>query len=206
MMHYEVTNAQYVAFLTTALSDGLITAGVNSVTGPWDGSGSYEYLDLNDAVTGHISYAAGVFTIDAGYEDHPVTEVTWFGADAFADYYTGLRLPTEFEWEKAARGDLAYDYPWGDDDPTCDDANFSGCVGETQPVGTATGASPYGILDMAGNVWEWTASFDAVATTERVLRGGSFSSAGTSLRTWNTYSNDPANASVNVGFRCVLDN
>ncbi|MEA3286956.1 MAG: SUMF1/EgtB/PvdO family nonheme iron enzyme, partial [Candidatus Marinimicrobia bacterium] len=212
MMHYEVTNAQYASYLTAAMGAGDFTlVNTNTVEGPYDGAndahfgaGNYEYIDLNDAAGGHIFYNTGSFYVHSGYEDHPVTEVTWFGADAFADYY-GLRLPTEFEWEKAARGDLAYNYPWGNDGPTCELANFSGCAGETQAVGLATGASPFGILDLAGNVWEWTANYDG-ATTERVLRGGSYSNAATSLQTWYRYSSGPENASANVGFRCVINN
>ncbi len=213
MMHYEVTNAQYVAYLNAAYIDGDFTlVNTSTVEGHYVGdaefsAGNYEYIDLADVVSGHIYYEAlpDSFYVNSGYANHPVTEVTWFGAYAFADYYDVLRLPTEFEWEKAARSDWGYDYPWGDGAPSCDQANISGCVGATQPVGLATGASPFGLLDMTGNVWEWTASYDG-STSNRVLRGGSFASAPTGSYVWYRYSIDSELTNASVGFRCVIDN
>ena len=126
-------------------------------------------------------------------QDHPVTCVTVQDAVAFcvwASEATGMtiRLPTEAEWEKAARGADGRLYPWGKEKPTAEQCNFNMNVGDTTPVGRyPKGASPYGVLDMAGNVWEWTSTKwvgnyqnytpdDRPEGNEpRTVRGGSFS-------------------------------
>jgi formylglycine-generating enzyme required for sulfatase activity len=90
--------------------------------------------------------------------EHPVTYVDWFAASRYAQG-AGARLPSELEWERAARGDDARRYPWGDTAPTPLHANFGGQFGATTPVGShPAGRSPWGCEDMAGNVWEWTSS------------------------------------------------
>jgi len=127
--------------------------------------------------------------------NHPVVNISWHDAQAYAEWLnrqTGkhYRLPTEAEWKKAARGDRdAREYPWGDafDSSKCN-TRESGPA-ETTPVGIyPEGASPYGLMDMAGNVWEWTSTLYGSGETRRVVRGGSWGDsqgiARCSLRDW----------------------
>ena len=127
--------------------------------------------------------------IPDGKQEHPVVNVSWHDAIAFCDW-AKVQLPSEAQWEKAARGTDGRIWPWGNQAPDKTHCNFNSNVGDTTPVGAyPAGASPYGVLDMAGNVWEWTRSlwanypyraddgredFGRKENERRVLRGGSF--------------------------------
>ena len=138
----------------------------------------------------------------------PVVGVAWNEADAYCRYY-GQRLPSEQEWEKAARGTDGRKYPWGNDEPTSRHANFNNCCDFWNydtlfNVGSfEEGKSPYGIYDLAGNVYEWTSSDHHGRA--KVVRGGAWmnqpSSLQSSVRGWHF----PGDSSDHDGFRCVQD-
>ena len=139
------------------------------------------------------------------FADFPVVYVTWVNADAYCAW-AGKRLPTEAEWERAARGDDFRIFPWGDERADTSYANFNRKFNDTTRVGSfPAGISPYGALDMAGNVWEWVSDYynpgyysislganptgpnapRVVSTQQRVIRGGSFQDVENDLRVAN---------------------
>ena len=137
---------------------------------------------------------------------HPVVNVSWKQASQYCAWLD-KRLPSEAEWEKAARGTDERLFPWGSEEPTCALANFAGCgLREAVAVGShPTGASPYGALDMAGNVREWV--FDReesrAAQPKRGIRGGMFTDQGMSLRAARRQWGDVSVSDIGIGFRCA---
>lgn len=159
-------------------------------------------------------------------DDEPVVHVCWFEADAYARW-AGRRLPTEAEWEKAARWDpvtgRSLRYPWGDDDPTPERANLGQRHLQPAPVGAyPRGVSPLGVQHLVGDVWEWTSSpftgypgFEAwpypeysevfFGDTYRVLRGGSFAADAVACRCTFRNWDYPIRRQIFSGFRCARD-
>ncbi len=152
-------------------------------------------------------------------DDHPVVYVSWYDAEAYCDHY-GYALPTEAQWEYAARGPGVPVYPWGDtwDQNKCCNWDNKGPAGRTYPVGSfPTGASWCGALDMAGNVWEWCADWYAggyysvspelnprgpESGSNRVLRGGSWDDRSLNYcRATSRLYNSPSLTYYNYGFR-----
>lgn len=157
---------------------------------------------------------------DPAYADHPVVNIDWFQAAEYAAW-AGGRLPTEAEWEKAARGTDARPFPWGGQTPDNTFLNFNMSAGTTEAVGAyPAGASPYGLLDMAGNVEEWVADWYAgdyyVASPVenpagpdegvfRAARGGSFNSNPNLVRASVRGKALPNTGYPSVGLRIVVD-
>lgn len=199
---YETTNAQYVQFL-------------NTVGGPVGQCEGHRCLDTRAESTDSHIFWEGRYRVEAGYEQHPVTNLSWYGARAYCRYH-GKRLPTEAEWEKAARGTDGRSYPWGDQlDPRR--LNADRRVGDTASVGSYPGGkSPYGAHDMAGNVWEWVfdwyqaypgspAQSPFFGEKYKVVRGGSWNHPDEDARTFHRDLAHPARRIHVVGVRCAQD-
>ncbi len=221
MSKYEITNAQYAAFLNAKSigSNGLYAAGAYPAeTLVYASSGSSNW---------GLNYTGGQWVPVAGYENHPVIYVTWYGATEFATYAGGT-LPTEAQWEYAARGgtttpfntgaclsNAQANYSWGTPYNTCTNT-ITTYPSTTQTVGSYT-ANAYGLHDMHGNVWEWCSDrYGSYPTTsqnnptgattgsDRVIRGGSWFSYAQYCRSAHRDYYSRSNAYRTVGFRVVL--
>ncbi len=234
MMVTDVTVSQYVQFLNAALQDGTLKLDGNRVVGFYPGDkfhavkhevridpGDYLIVPTDDAAS-RFAFDGTAFTVKTGWENHPMTNVSWFGAWTYCGYYS-VGLPSELEWEKAARGSADdRPFPWGDEialnnanfytsrDPFEDMRSFGS---RTSPVGLYNGkaysgyttldsASPYGLYDMAGNVWQWTRDVYE-GQHYRYMRGGSKDTYDMDLRVWVRNNATPTYFSPGVGFRCM---
>jgi iron(II)-dependent oxidoreductase len=197
---FPVTNAQYAEFLNRE---------------PTRAPRLYDVPDPD----ARIHRRGERWAADPEFGNHPVNEVPWAAAVEYCKS-RGKRLPTEAEWEKAARGTDARRYPWGSDLPDRRHARFESAFNETAPVdATPAGASPYGAREMAGNVWQWVSSAyrpypyraddgreDLKPGPVRVTRGGGHDSPANEITTTQrgrNLSRNPASGHHNIGFRCA---
>jgi formylglycine-generating enzyme required for sulfatase activity len=255
MSCYELTNQQYCDYLNSAKSVGLIEVRDDVVYAV--GQTNRYFCTYVSWSSSQIDYSDGVFSVRIrdGYDmgTHPVVDISWYGAAAYCNWRSqeegyeqcydlsswecdfskkGYRLPTEAEWEYAARGgchDPYYQYPWCSNNMDCNEANhlfaeYCNPLGlslepYTSPVGYYS-ANGYGLYDMAGNVWEWcndwfgcdyyaSSSYDNPTGPSveiyRVVRGGSWKGLASYCRVANRNRVEPVNLGNGIGFRLVLD-
>lgn len=209
IMRHEVTNRQFAAFVSAT----------GHVTDPEKGGKAFVWTKRWRLVAGAAwRRPHGPRSTVDGLDEHPVLQVSARDADAFCAHY-GLRLPGGDEWEYAARGSDGRRYPWGNDVPgagadrranfgtiACCAADDADGYVRTAPVGSyEQGRSPFGVLDMAGNVWEWTASRFPGKPAQRSLRGGGWGNNPYCLRAAYRHGNPPDIGLDMVGFRCAGD-
>ncbi|MGE3852709.1 MAG: formylglycine-generating enzyme family protein, partial [Planctomycetota bacterium] len=209
----EVSAAAFVMFLNAVKS--------RTVPDGWPDAG--EVMILNEAIVGDGNF---MMRADPLQLQGPITGVTWYGAQAYARW-VGAVLPTEAQWERAARGTGDGPYPWGSAAPTDGvHAIFARnrpaiALGQVNDAARAAGESPYGVRDMAGNVWEWCADcYDPLVYADasrsgrdpligwppglRVNRGGGFRSPADALAVWTRAADPPGVSYDCLGFRCAL--
>jgi formylglycine-generating enzyme required for sulfatase activity len=199
----KVTNSQFAMFL--------------NAIGPIGPMGE-KYFDSDDD-DARVHRRDGKWSADVGSESNPVIEASWYGALAYCQWLD-KRLPLEAEWEKAARGADGRKYPWGNDAPDRTRAHYNAGWNEFKPVGSfPDGASPYGVLDAAGNGWEWVSSVylpypynakdgreDLQKDAVRSTRGGGQDARAEELTTSHRgrqVSRNPHGGHHNISFRCA---
>ncbi|MCK4795456.1 MAG: SUMF1/EgtB/PvdO family nonheme iron enzyme [Desulfobacteraceae bacterium] len=226
MGKHEITNQQYCNYLNSAYSQGLVQV-ISGAVYPTGGGSAYCDTTTSSSYSG-ITWNGSSFSAVSAKEDHPMVEISWYGSTAYCNYY-GYRLPTEAEWEYAARGgehSPYYRYPWGDSIDgskanywSSGDPYESGAYPWTTPVGYYS-ANGYGLYDMAGNVWEWcndwySSTYYGISPYDnptgpasgiyRVLRGGSWFYPTAGCRVAIRFNLSALVRSSNIGFRVVLD-
>ena len=235
IMVTDVTASQYADFLNASLADGTVKLDGDQVLGYYPGdpfhgvkheeeikAGDWLFVPLDDP-SQRVKFDGSRFTVQPGYDNHPMTMVSWFGAWGYCKFFD-WRLPTEMEWEKAGRGTDNRPFPWGEEIQR-ENANFyssrdpfeemSSVGSRTSPVGfyngqkyddyqTLDSVSLYGLYDMAGNVWQWTGNVYE-GMHYRFMRGGSKDTYDMDLRLWVRNNATPTYFSPGVGFRCARD-
>ncbi|MGZ8384789.1 MAG: formylglycine-generating enzyme family protein [Nitrospira sp.] len=196
---FEVTNGRYVEFVKSA-GHRVPQNPTNPTRNLWQG----------DSITESLA-------------ERPVINVDWFDADAYCKW-AGKRLPTEAEWEKAAKGTSDRRFPWGNVEPTAKHLNYNQrWIGEKtlMPVGSyEAGKSPYGVYDVVGNVWEWVNDwYDAryyekspsknptgpQEGTKKVIRGAGWQNETPTVRIFTRVDSVPTMRNESTGFRCAAD-
>jgi formylglycine-generating enzyme required for sulfatase activity len=230
----EVTNTDFLELLEAREADGYHNVDD-------EGRTLFDLADDDDVFPQRITWIDDTWGIEAGYERHPVVEV-WYSSAELYCASVGRAMPTEAQWEKAARGDQdARKWPWGDDPPDCGRANYAEgepdtpptervpCVQDTTPVDAyPDGISPYGVMDMSGNVAEWVYDwfapdeyasdpdtdptgpaegeefYDGVGTfVARINHGGTFLTTPDTLEAASRTPEPEEGTSNGVGFRCA---
>ena len=210
--HAVTLNAFYIDQFEVTF-DGF-AAFLNAMGNQFEGNANW--VEANDPDL-RIHLVEGIWQVDQGFEKYPMNEVTWYGARAYCEW-RGARLPTEAEWEKAARGTDGRTYPWGED-ISCEKANYASCFYDAVPVDSFPGSvSPYGAYNMAGNSMEWVADLyspDYYANSPaenpagpesgdfRLIRGGSWINAAGNTRTTHRFPKLPVLTFKSTGFRCA---
>jgi formylglycine-generating enzyme required for sulfatase activity len=225
---YPVTNVQYVKYLR----ENVENINILEDNGNWQVSGIFNYegegfspgevRDYFSFNNSQLTFDGLDFVVNTGFENHPITGVTWFGSYEYAEF-ENARLPNDQEWEKVSRSDLGYNYPWAinNDNDIINElrANFSGSNDPwdnlykgTTPVGyyngengTLDSPSIYGAYDMAGNIREWTTTYNGSGFF--FIKGGAFNMSISSVehKSWEHEELEPNKSRYNLGLRCIRD-